>query len=47
MSASRAKIRPGSKDRSRAIAHWQMLIKESIDRLFIELFDGKVALTHP
>ena len=47
MSASRAKVRPGSKDWSRAIAHWQRLIKESIDRLFIELFDGKVALTHP
>jgi hypothetical protein len=24
-----------------------MLIKESVDRLFIELLDGKVVLTHP
>ena len=47
MRASGAKVRPGSKGWTRAIAQRQVPIQEAVDCLFIELIDGEVALTHP
>jgi hypothetical protein len=47
MTASRVEIGTCLKNRSRAVAVWQMFIKELGHYGFIEFLDAKVIQTHP